>query len=180
MKLYLKPKRLYYLILIVIGIAGLASAYFDRNSNPLFVALFAIIFLAANSTMPSQNIRKHFLVQFGLTSLVMIFGIGIFNYVVNPFSIYPTDFFDPILLTSRNLKMGIYATSPTPDIVILGNSRSFTVDTIQIMKLWHKSALNLSVASGTTQDDLALLRFMMERGKMPNLLIINLSPERFV
>ncbi|MEP6988515.1 MAG: hypothetical protein ABI970_23130, partial [Chloroflexota bacterium] len=178
LKLNLNRQRMFWLMLVTISVVGVITAYIDQNIFPLLVTLFAVTYLIARLIKETPYTYKGFLGRFGFAVLILMVGVGAFNYVVNPFSLYPTNFFDPIGLTTRNLKMGIYATSPRPNIVILGNSRSFTVDTVQVTKLWHTSALNLSVAAGTTQDDLALLHFMMEQGKMPSMLIISLSPDR--
>jgi hypothetical protein len=177
LKRYIRSHIAPIALLILFVIFLLAQATIE-DKFLLFMAFFvgAII---CGSTVANSNSRSS-IKTFGLTAALCLAGFGSFNYIVNPFALYTTHFIEPLTVATRNLKMNLYAAaSPRPEAVILGSSRSFTVDTNEITKLWHYTAVNLSVASGTMRDDLALLHFMMENGKMPTLLIINLSPERF-
>jgi len=106
--------------------------------------------------------------------------VATINYVVNQFGLYPPHFFEPIVLTIRDFKMNLYKTySPPPELVVLGSSRNFTVDPQQLEQLWHYSAFNASVTSGNMQDYLAFIRYILQVGKFPKLLILSVAPEVF-
>jgi len=70
--------------------------------------------------------------------------------------------------------------SPPPQAIILGSSRSFSVNPNQIEQLWHYPAFNASLTGGRVQDYLAFLHYVSQIGKYPELLIINLAPEIMV
>ncbi len=163
-----------------IGAIGLLLAFIDWNMLPLLVALFAIIFLSASLIQTKQPTSRLFIRRLVASALLVALMIGTFNYVVNPFALYPPHVFEPLVLTTRDYKMELYTTySPPPQAVVMGSSRSFGVDPDQVEKLWGYRTFNFSVAGSTLQDSLALLRYIAEVGKLPDLLIINLTPEAF-
>jgi len=168
-------------MLVIISVAGVITAYIEQNIVPLLVTLFALIFLAATLLKEVQPPHRVFLGRLGPATLILMFGVGAFNYVVNPFGLYPTHLFEPLVLTTRDFKMNLYTDySPPPQAIVLGSSRSFTVDPNQIERLWHYSTFNASVTGGHVEDSLAFLRYISQVGKLPDLLIINVAPEVFL
>ena len=155
-------------------------AFIDWNMLPLLVAFFAIVFISSSLIQIKQPTSRVFIVRLVVSTLLVAFCIGAFNYVVNPFGLYPPHVFEPLVLTTRDYKMELYTTYlPPPQAVVMGSSRSFGVNPDQIETLWGYRTFNFSVAAGTMQDSLALLRYIAEVGKLPDLLIINLAPEAF-
>lgn len=126
---------------------------------------------------PSQPARRMLAVA-GLVVMAML-GVGVVNYIVNPFGLYPTDNFEPVVVNSRNLKADLYeATSPTPEIVVLGSSRSIPVDPAYIEAQTGQPAFNAAVTGGVPRDFLAFLRFMLALDKAPQTFIVGLSVDQ--
>jgi hypothetical protein len=169
-----------WLALLIICAVGSFTAYVDRNVVPLLMVLFAVMFLTAMLVKEIQASKRVFLGRLIVAALVVIVGISAFNYVVNPFGLYPPHVFEPLALTTRDYKMNLYAAySPPPRAVVMGSSRSFTVNPNQISALWGYRAFNASLTGGSMQDFLAFSRYMAQAGTFPDLLIINLAPEIF-
>jgi hypothetical protein len=178
LSLNLNLQRIRWLVMVIISVVGLVSATIDQNAMPLLVVLFALIFLAAPLMKKVQHPHKVIVRRIGLATVIVMFGVGAFNYVVNPFGLYPPHLFEALVLTTRDHKMNLYAAySPPPQALIFGSSRSFTVDPTQIEDLWHYTAFNASLTGGLMRDSLAFLRYISEVGKFPKLLIINVAPE---
>lgn len=177
-KRYIRPHLAIIGLLMLLVVFLLVQSYIKNTFPLLLIFLTGIIIIYGRTGSHSEN--RLSVRAFGLTVGLCLGVLGISNYLINPFRLYPTQGVEPLGVLTRTLKMKIYtAASPPPEAVIFGSSRSFNVDTNQITELWHYSALNLSLGSGTIRDDLALLHFILDKGKMPALLIINLSPERF-
>ncbi|MBL8119216.1 MAG: hypothetical protein JNJ78_16895 [Anaerolineae bacterium] len=164
-------------------LVGLAVVYVASSTTlrDVFVvgmtlAVAGLVLTAAQTDTGSKTFAR-----WGAGVLVVtLAGVAAFNYVVNPFGLYATQYFEPIAFGTRNYKMDLYATAdPRPEAIILGSSRTFTVAPTQIRALWGLETVNLSYPSGAMRDDLAMMRFIAEGGEMPKLIIISLSPERF-
>jgi hypothetical protein len=167
-------------MLVAIAAIGLFFAYAGRNLLPLVFVFFAMIFLSADLTKELGPTSRNFLGRLGLSALSIALVVVAFNYVINPFGLYPPHFFEPLVLTTRDLKMQLYVTySLPPQALIMGSSRSFQVDPDQIEHLWGYTAFNASVTGGKLRDYLAFLRYVDDVGKLPDLLIINVAPEVF-
>jgi hypothetical protein len=168
------------LTLVIIGIGGLLSAVVWQNALPLLISLFALIFFTASLTASLQPAQRSFVRRLGIATVTVVSAVAALNYIVNPLALYPTHFFEPLVVTTRDFKMNLYAaSSPPPRVVVIGSSRSFTVDPAQVEQLWHESTLNASLTGGVMDDFLAFWRYMLDVGKPPKLLIINVAPEVF-
>jgi len=100
------------------------------------------------------------------------------NYLVNPFGIYSTHLFEPIVLHSRTEKMKLYRfAEPPPEVLVLGGSSSFSMPPAYITELTGRPAFNASLHGGVPEDYLAFLRYIISLRKVPKLLIVPLSVE---
>jgi hypothetical protein len=178
-KLHLKRWQVRGLALVISAV-GVLTAIIDHNVLPLWVTFFAALFLSASLIKTIEPAKHVFLRRLVITTLALMMGVGAFNYVVNPFGLYPPHVFESIELNTRTNKMNSYAAySSAPQIIVLGSSRSFSVDPTQIENLWHYSAFNASMAGALIQDYLAFLRYIEQAGRFPKIVIINLAPEVF-
>src|SRR5262245_9503230 len=142
-------------------------------------AVFAFVFVRALSLesrlLPSAG---WMITRVGLTAALILSLVAGLNYLVNPFGMYSSRFFEPIVLHSRTEKMRLYrAAQPPPQIVVLGSSSSFTMSPAYIGQLTGRPAFNASLHGGVPEDYLAFLRYMASIDKVPKILIVPLSVE---
>ncbi|MEZ4669717.1 MAG: SGNH/GDSL hydrolase family protein [Anaerolineae bacterium] len=172
--LRLRSNRLIVLV-VILGIAGALQT--SASVVLMACGLFVILFLTAGHT---DFVFSLFFRRFLLGSIILLLCTAAFNYVMNPYGIYPTRFFRPIVLALRTEKMNLYADQSTvPQMLVLGSSRSFTVDPQQLEQLWGYAAFNASVNAGSIYDALAFTRFAVETRSAPKILILNLEFDNF-
>lgn len=101
------------------------------------------------------------------------------NLLVDPLGVYGSRLFEPIVLRTRGAKLYLYEqTRPAPAIVILGSSRSFSVDPQYIKAKTSRSAFNASTAGAGIRDYLDFARCFAARGSFPSLLIVAVGVEQ--
>jgi hypothetical protein len=114
------------------------------------------------------------------TVLLLVATAGL-NYLVNPFGNYATHLFEPIVLRSRLPKLALYEQRlPAPDIVVLGSSRSFTMEPSYIEAKTARRAFNAGVHGATPRDYLDLARCFAAHNTFPSVLIVGLGVEQLV
>jgi len=146
----------------------------------LGLALFALLFVRALRAAEHLPVRspRWLLARVALAAALLLGLVAGLNYLVNPFGIYSTRLFEPIVLHSRAEKMRLYrAAQPPPEIVVLGNSSSFTMPPAYIRERTGRPAFNASLHGGAPGDYLAFLRYMASIDKVPRLLIVPISVE---
>jgi hypothetical protein len=154
------------------------------NNIPFWgTVIFAVLFVSAavgkyrNAGLPSTASRAvgRFIVGIGL-SVMLIAGT---NYVINPFGAYPTHVVEPLGTVSRSLKLQLFDELPhTPDLVILGSSRSMNVSPDDIQRQSGLSAFNAGVNAAIPRDFLALLLYMEQQNRLPKVLVVGLGLEQ--
>jgi hypothetical protein len=143
------------------------------------LGLFAALFLTARLPPRAAPARARASAVLTLPAF-FITSVATFNYVANPFGLFRTRFFEPIVLHSRAEKMHLYAAlDPPPELVVFGSSPAFTIAPSYIERRTGKSAFNASMHGGTARDFLAFTRYMIERGWPPRTLIVQLRVEQF-
>ena len=148
---------------------------------PLFLLALCVFVGQYIGAAPTKMRSPSFLHRFVLAVGLLLAGVASFNYFINPLGLYPPRFFNPILLTSQTDKMRLLLAYPVkPEALILGNSRSFSVDPAQVEQLWGYPAFNASVSDGTVRDSLALMRFTLDRRGDLKLLIVNVDDLTFL
>ena len=100
------------------------------------------------------------------------------NFFVNPFGVYATQLFEPMVLHSRADKVQLLDAFPAPDVVILGSSATFAMAPEQIRQRTGLRAFNASVHGGSPRDYHALLLHLEERGAWPRVVLVSLSFEQ--
>jgi hypothetical protein len=151
------------------------------NTEVLGTVIFAAIFaLGALRKIPSVQqfswtiLRR--LIWSGALVVVLIAG---FNYIVNPYGLYPPHLFKPAVVPSRLDKLAMWdALSQAPDIVIFGSSRSMQMPAAYIEKSTGRSAFNFAVNGAVPRDYLALIKSMIWRNKIPRAVILGLGYEQ--
>jgi hypothetical protein len=119
-----------------------------RSTGLLLLALLLVTAVPRTAVDATPRSRRVFLRQFAGALVLLMAAVCGLNYVVNPFGIYPTAIFEPIVLNSRVLKTRLYAAvDPAPDIVVLGNSVSFTMSQ-SIQRRTGHGAFNASIHGG--------------------------------
>jgi hypothetical protein len=146
----------------------------------LGLALFAFLFARALRTAGNPPVRsaRWLLARVGFAAALLLCLVATLNYLVNPFGIYSTRRFEPLVLHSRTEKIRLYrAAQPPPEIVVLGSSSSFTMPPAYIRERTGRPAFNASLHGGVPEDYLAFLRYMASIDKLPKLLIVPMSVE---
>jgi len=147
----------------------------------LGVLLLAFVFAAARAGKTGGAAApgpRAFLARFGAALAVQTSLVAALNYAVNPFGMYSTHIVEPIVPHSRAEKMRLYAAfQPPPEIVVLGNSESFTMPPGYIRERTGRPAFNASIHGGVPGDYLAFFRYMLALHKVPQVLIVPVSVE---
>jgi hypothetical protein len=143
------------------------------------LVLFAALFLTARRAGTSVPAGPRALGSLALPA-VFIGSVAAFNYAANPFGLFPTRLFEPIVLHSRADKLRLYAArEPAPEVVVFGSSPGFTVAPAHIERLTGRPAFNASLHGGTPRDFLAFTRYMVASGRTPRVAIVELRVEQF-
>jgi hypothetical protein len=146
--------------------------------NRTWLALGVLAVLLVLARMQPMGSGRRF--RLGVWGVVLL-GLGsvaAVNYVVNPYGLYPTRNFEPLVQQTRNLKVNLYAQQPEPpQIVVLGSSRTFTVDPAQLEALWGCPAFNAGLTGGRITDSLAFVRYIATTGSSPQIIIMEINVE---
>lgn len=104
--------------------------------------------------------------------------LAAFNFVVNPYAQYGTDFFEPAVQESRARKVELMgAMQPAPEGLVLGSSRVLKLEPSYLQLVTGLSFFNAGVNYGKPEDYLAILRCYQElHGKSPKLVLLGLDP----
>lgn len=117
----------------------------------------------------------------GLLSRAVFLGLlaAALNLAVNPFGVYASQWFEPITLSTRRPKLALYARrEPKPDIVILGSSRSLSLDPAYLGELTGTPAFNAAVHGASPEDYLDFARCFDAGRAFPKALIVGLGVEQ--
>ena len=110
--------------------------------------------------------------------LVLIFS---FNFLINPYGLYPTKLLRPLVWSDRKEKIELLRSCvPQPEVLILGSSRMMRIDPALVEKLTGRPAFNLAVDHARTEDFLALLRYVIfSLGYVPSTVIVGVDVNNF-
>jgi hypothetical protein len=143
------------------------------------ILALGLIFVASRfrrSAEISPATARVFIRRLAACSVVMIGGVAALNYAINPFGYYPTDVIKPLTFFSRQEKLRLWSRlDGTPEVVILGSSRSFTLPPAQITSVTGLAAFNASFHWGTPRDYVAFTRYLIEGKQVPRVMIVGLS-----
>jgi hypothetical protein len=111
---------------------------------------------------------------------LLLAASAVLNLVVNPFDIYGSRWFDPVVLSTRRTKLVLYRDRrPPPDLLLLGSSRSMTVDPAYIEERTGRRAFNAAVHGAATRDYLAFARCVAAEPVFPRVVVVALGAEQF-
>jgi hypothetical protein len=141
----------------------------------IFIALILIIMLIQETdTIQSRSVAN--VSWFIGSGVVIAFVVGTILYV-NPRGMYFNNHFEPNQLLLRSTKMDAYLTLPTtPDMLVLGSSRAFTLSPAHIHDRVGYSAFNMAVEGGRIEDMLIQTRQIIdERKELPKVLLLEVQ-----
>ena len=139
------------------------------------LALLALLFIV--SVVIAQNFRKpaspasenslhlgYFWFAGGIATVILVAGIIL---TVNPRGMYINAVYSPNELLLRGSKTNGYQTlAQTPDIVVMGSSRAFTLSPVYIQQKTGLTAYNMAIEGGRIEDFLIQTRQMVEFPKV--------------
>jgi hypothetical protein len=133
----------------------------------------------AVEAMPDGTSLLSFVRGVAVRAVSLLAATACLNLSVNPFGSYGTHFFEPIVLTSRRPKLTLFRQQhPAPAIVVLGSSRSFTMEPAYIEARTSRSAFNAAVQGAAPHDYLDLARCFAAVQRFPSTLIVGLGVEQ--
>lgn len=147
----------------------------------LGVLLLCAVLLKARpvATEGEAASAKHFVRGLAGRAVLLICCVACLNLLVNPFGPYASRLFEPIVLSSRQKKLDLFERlRSAPAIVLLGSSRSFTMEPAYIEARASRTAFNASVQGGEARDYLAFGRYLAARRSFPELFIVGLGVEQ--
>lgn len=185
-------------LLVVLGLFGIYSAVFlstnwvgivrdvflERLTQYITlltgVLLFTLVLCAKlvqlkQAHTPSGGVAKRSILGWfgGVLATLLVFGVLI--VFVNPRRQYGTDNFVHWVNPSRGDKPPAFLElTETPDVVVTGSSRAFTIQPEHIEQRTGLTAFNFSSDSGKINDTLLQAHFMEAAGKFPRVLLVEI------
>jgi hypothetical protein len=110
------------------------------------------------------------------SGVVLVFVSGTILFV-NPRGMYFNNAFEPNQLLLRGAKTEAYRALPaTPEVLILGSSRAFTLSPADIHNLTGYAAFNMAVEGGRIEDMLIQVQQIMDEHKpLPKVLLLEVQ-----
>jgi len=109
----------------------------------------------------------------------VLVAASVMNYLINPFSIYGTGFFEPYRENSYVEKaMQFEAMNPTPTAIVIGSSRVNSIDPELMRELTGKRCFNWGVPSAGMEVINAIIRLAREDYGVPvDMVIVGVDPD---
>lgn len=127
-------------------------------------------------------IKPKFFVKFFLfIAILILILLSCLNYIVNPLGKYSSNYFKPLIRTSRSEKTTLLnKIEYKPEIIILGSSRSMKLDPNYIEKRIGVKAFNASVNSAKAEDYYAMLMYILNKTDIkPKAVFVGIDIEAF-
>lgn len=157
------------------------SGFANRLSISLFLILITLAVIiqlwhrTSNSGGSKKNTNRAWIAG-GVIAFTVIFGLIIY---VDPRGLYGTNIYEPRLLLVRDDKLNAYTRlATTPDVVVLGSSRAFTLLPEFFEQDLGYSAFNMSVEGGRMEDYEIQTKFILDHDPKnpPKVLMIEITP----
>lgn len=115
------------------------------------------------------------------SSLTMIILIALWNFLVNPFGIYPVHILPTITFSIYEQKVYLLSNlDPPPRSLILGSSRVQCIDPDVVEEITGRRSFNWALWEARTEITYASLRMALEEFHLPiDLVIVGMEPEMF-
>lgn len=127
------------------------------------------------------NPELKFLATFLLATAAFAAALFALAIIVDPYNIFGLNIVHPILLTNRTEKLQLLsARDPKPEIIILGSSRVFKMDTRRIEDLTGLKTFNASVSFARPEEHLAMAKYIVQDlGITPKLFLVGVNIMEF-
>jgi hypothetical protein len=124
---------------------------------------------------------KLFAAAYLLTCAVALVSAAVVNVLGNGSNLFPSPYFpsssDRAWKTRRLDE--IFQTSQHPKVVILGSSRVMQIQPSYVQAITGKTTFNYGVSTGTPADGLAQLRYLLDSGCRPDLVVLGIDEQAF-
>jgi hypothetical protein len=142
------------------------------------IALVVLIWIGSTNKSdenpPSVRLPRYWGMGF---AAALLLTIGVVAYI-NPHSRFDNNNFPHLTPGARVLKKeALLQLDETPDIILLGSSRAFTISPAYIKEQTQLSTFNMSVEGGRVGDFLIQLDYMLDADVKPDVIIIELDNE---
>ncbi len=115
---------------------------------------------------------------FFLTLLLLLCGTALLSWLVDPLGVFGTRLLPPILTADRDQKAALLRLrAPRPTQLILGSSRAKTIDPRCLSRLTGEPAFNFAVNGASSDDLLAILRYLRATHHPLQTLVVGVDPE---
>ncbi len=120
-----------------------------------------------------------FLRVFFAASAVLLGLLALLVLLTDPLGRFGTGLIPPVVSSDRDQKAALYrARTPTPEIVVLGSSRSKTIAPACLQQLTGRTAFNFAVNGAGSEDLVAILGFLRAQpGSRIRTLYAGVDPE---
>lgn len=111
-------------------------------------------------------------------SMFLIFGIGVLNYIVDPFSVTQNNLLSiPVKLVSDDRTEKVIAINNMDNIdnILLGSSRVYLMNPLVLSRYAGGVTYNLGVGTAQAEDHLGLLLHLNKINKFPKVIILGLD-----
>jgi len=118
---------------------------------------------------------------FARISLGLLILVALFNFLIDPYDLYGTTLFEPLQFNRYERKIELFSNfSPPPEVLILGSSRSETIDPDYVTTLTGKPCFNWGLTGGEPGSMLAALSMAVYDFEAPiDTVIIGIDPSTF-
>lgn len=145
-----------------------AAAAFASLLTAWTLIVFLLLAVYAQTSQPARLLTFWF---FGVG--VLLVSVAFVIVYVNPRGMYFSDAYRPHQLLLRERKTADFRNLPaTPDLVILGSSRAFTLSPSTIEQRTGLTAYNMAIEGGRIEDVVIQVRQMRE---LPEILLIEVQ-----
>jgi len=119
-----------------------------------------------------------FLRCFFLTLLLLLCGTALTTWLADPLGVFGTRLIPPVLTADRDQKAALLQLrTPRPTQLILGSSRTKTIDPRCLSALTGEPAFNFAVNGASTDDLLAILHYLRALDLPLRALVVGVDPE---
>ncbi len=124
---------------------------------------------------------RPFVRAFALLFAMVLLGIAVTNFLVNPIGLYSTRLLPQVTWNTREIKPALLQKAePKPQALVLGSSRSMKISPEDVEELTGLPAFNAAVDAGLAEDWYVMLRYAVERAGAPlKLVIVGVDVEGF-
>ncbi|MCX6645636.1 MAG: hypothetical protein NTY09_04665 [bacterium] len=112
---------------------------------------------------------------------IVVAIVAVFNFIVNPYGLYPTNFLPKISSSIFDYKVKLLSEfDPPPEVLILGSSRALCIDPDVVEEITGRRCFNWALWDSKIEIVYASVRIALEEFHDPiDLVIVGVEPEMF-